>query len=188
MKVRAILLSLLAMTATVPAPAPAQSLGEIARKAQEQRAKAKADKTYTDKDLKDAGKQIEGVAVPPGTSLPPEGAPQPQVITLFEVSQQREVDAKFFIAGVGYVAYNGGGTILAGMNRSLDPFVELTIADSQDPLLTTCLPLLTPARMADHAVRITGSGRFARRPGVGDRPLAVLRLDRLSECILVPRG
>ena len=68
-----------------------------------------------------------------------EGASQRQVITLFEVSQQRRRQ-QFFIAGVGYVTFNGGGT-----------------------------------------------GHFAELPGVFTRPLAVLRLETISGCKLVPR-
>lgn len=127
------------------------------------------------------------LAAPPGSSLPPADRPQLQAVTLTEVSQQRDVDSQFFIAGVGYVAINGGGTVLAGMNRALDPFVELTIANRQDPILTACRGLLTPASLTGHAIRISGNGRFSRRAGVNDRYLVVVRLETLTECTQVER-
>ena len=69
----------------------------------------------------EGGEWASKLAVRPGSSLPREGAPLQQVITLFEVSQQRVVGSQFFVAGVGYVAFNGGGSTLAGLNRALDP-------------------------------------------------------------------
>lgn len=45
----------------------------------------------------------------------------------------------------------------------------------------------TPPSFVDNAVQIGGSGHFAALPGVGTRQLAVLRLETLSECKLVPR-
>ena len=137
--------------------------------------------------LPNGGEWAGELAVRPGSTLPREGASQPQVITLFEVSQQRAVGRQFFIAGVGYVAFNGGGSTLAGSNRALDPFVELTITDRRNPALTACRALLVPASFVDQAVRISGTGHFAALPGVYTRQLAVLRLETLSECKLVPR-
>ena len=127
------------------------------------------------------------LAAPPGSSLPPPDRPQQQVVTLFDITQQRDVDTRFFVAGVGYVSINGGGSVLAGMNRALDPFIELTIANGRDPVLTSCRALLTPASLATHAIRIGGMGRFTRLPGVNDRQLVVVHLDTLSDCTLVPR-
>jgi hypothetical protein len=137
--------------------------------------------------LPNGGEWASELAVRPGSSLPREGGSQPQVITLFEVSQQRIIGKQFFIAGVGYVAFNGGGTTLAGFNRALDPFVELTFADRRDPGLAACLALLAPASLVDHAVQISGTGHFAALPGVYTRQLAVLRLETFSGCKLVPR-
>jgi hypothetical protein len=108
------------------------------------------------------------------------------VITLFDVSQQRVVGRQFFIAGVGYVAFNGGGTTLAGFNRALDPFVELTVADRRDPALAACRTLLGPASFVDNAVQISGTAASAL-PGIEARQLAVLRMETLSGCRLVPR-
>ena len=136
---------------------------------------------------KDGGGWANDLAVRPGSSLPREGASQQQVITLFEVSQQRAVGSQFFVAGVGYVAFNGGGSTFAGPNRKQDPFVELTVADRRDPRLEACRALLVPASFADNAVRISGMGYFAALPGVNQRQLAVLRLETLSGCQLVPR-
>lgn len=133
------------------------------------------------------GEWAAELAVRPGSTLPREGATQKQVITLFELSQERNVGRQFFIAGVGYVAFNGGGTTLAGYNRALDPFVELTIADRRDPALAACRALLAPASFVDNAVQISGSGHFAALPGVFTRQLAVVRLETLSGCKLVPR-
>jgi hypothetical protein len=137
--------------------------------------------------LSNGGDWAAELAVRPGSSLPREGASQRQVITLFEVSQQRAVGRQFFIAGVGYVTFNGGGTTLAGYNRALDPFVELTVAERRDPKLAACLALLVPPSFVDHAVEISGTGHFAALPGVFTRQLAVLRLETISGCKLVPR-
>jgi hypothetical protein len=127
------------------------------------------------------------LAMRPGSSLPQEGASQQQTITLFEISQQRRVGRKFFIAGMGYVAFNGGGTTLAGANRALDPFVEVTIVDGRGPTLTACRTLLTPDSLKDRAVRIGGTGYFVALPGVHQRQLAVIRLEEISRCELVDR-
>ena len=127
------------------------------------------------------------LAVRPGSTLPQQGESQQQVVTLFEVSQQRAVGRQFFIAGVGYVTFNGGGTTLAGYNRALDPFIELTIADRDDPALAACRDLLVPASFTANAVQVTGTGHFAALPGINMRQLAVLRLERLSQCKLVAR-
>jgi hypothetical protein len=51
--------------------------------------------------LPNGGGWARDLAVSPGSSLPREGGSQRQVITLFEVSQQRTVGNQFFIAGVG---------------------------------------------------------------------------------------
>jgi len=133
------------------------------------------------------GEWTSELAVRPGSSLPQEGASQEQVVTLFKVSEQREVGRQFFIAGVGYVKFNGGGTTLAGYNRDLDPFVELTIADRRDPQLEDCRELMVPESFVKNAVQISGTGHFAALPGVWTRQLAVLRLETLSGCKLVPR-
>jgi len=103
------------------------------------------------------------------------------------VSQQRPVGKQLFIAGVGYLAFNGGGTTLVGFNRALDPFVELTIADRRDPKLAACRALLVPESLIDRAVQISGMGHSAALPGVYTRNLAVLRLETFSGCKLVPR-
>ena len=105
------------------------------------------------------------LAVRPGSTLPRQGATQSQVITLFDVSQQREVGRQLFIAGVGYVRFDGGGTTLAGANRALDPFIELTIADRRDAKLPECQDLLVSASFVDNAVQISGNGHFAALPG-----------------------
>jgi len=131
--------------------------------------------------------EYKKLAAAVGSSLPPENRPQLQTVTLFDVNQQREVESQFFIAGVGYVAINGGGSTLAGMNRALDPFIELTIADRRDPVLKACRALLVPSSLAGHAIRISGSGTFTRHPGVNDRQLVVVRLETLSNCTLVDR-
>ena len=133
------------------------------------------------------GSWASELAVRPGSTLPRPDAPQTQAITLFQVSQQRDVDKQFFIAGVGYVAINGGGSTLSGYNRALDPFIELTIADRNDPALKACRELLVPASFVSDAVRITGTGNVASLPGVQSRQLVVIRLLTISECKLVPR-
>ena len=128
-----------------------------------------------------------GLAAPPGSSLPPADRPQPQAVTRFDVTQARDVDTKFFIAGVGYVAIKGGGSVLAGMNRALDPFVELTIANRNDPVLQSCRSSLSPSEADKTAVRITGLGHDTRQPGVNDRYLVIVILDKLTDCRVVDR-
>jgi len=137
--------------------------------------------------LPKGGEWAADLAVRPGSTLPAEGSSQQQVVTLFEVSQQRAVGKQCFIAGVGYVAFNGGGTIQAGANRALDPFIELTIANRKDAKLAACRDLLVPVAFVDHAVQISGAGHFLALPGVHARQLAVLRLETFSGCKLVPR-
>jgi hypothetical protein len=137
--------------------------------------------------LPNGGDWAGELAVRPGSSLPRQGAMQPQVITLFSVSQQRDVGKQFFIAGVGYVRFDGGGTTLAGANRALDPFIELTIADRRDRILPACRALLVPASFVNNAVQISGTGYFAALPGVQSRNLAILRLENISDCKLVDR-
>ena len=127
------------------------------------------------------------LAVRPGSSLPREGDSQIQTITLASVSQQRPVGRQFFIAGVGVVAFNGGGTSLAGYNRKLDPFVELTIADRNDRALASCRSLLAPESLNTQSLRIAGPGHFAALPGVFGRQLAVVRVEKVSRCELVPK-
>src|SRR5258705_7131195 len=85
--------------------------------------------------LPNGGEWAGELAVRPGSTLPREGASQQQVITLFEVSQERSVGKQFFIAGVGYVAFNGGGSTLARSNRALAPFREITMSDRRHPEL-----------------------------------------------------
>jgi hypothetical protein len=130
---------------------------------------------------------VNELAAHPGSSLPRRDAAQAQVITLLSVSQQRNVGTRFFIAGVGYVRFDGGGTTLAGANRALDPFIELTIADNDDRMLPACQALLVPASFVNNAVQISGSGHFAALPGVQRRNLAVLLLENISDCRLVDR-
>jgi hypothetical protein len=107
--------------------------------------------------------------------------------SLFSVSQQRNVGKQFFLAGVGYVAFNGGGIIQAGANRALDPFIELTIGNRKDPKLAACRALLVPVSLVENAVQISGAGHFVALPGVHGRQLAVLRLNTVLGCKLVPR-
>ena len=133
------------------------------------------------------GEWTADLAVRPGSTLPLEGSSQQQVITLFQVSQQRNVGKQFFIAGVGYVAFNGGGTIQAGANRAVDPFIELTIGNRKDPRLAACRALLVPVSFVENAVQISGAGHFVALPGVHGRQLALLRLETLAGCKLVPR-
>jgi hypothetical protein len=137
--------------------------------------------------LPNGGDWASELAVRPGSTLPRQGATQSQVITLFSVSQQREIGKQFFIAGVGYVTFDGGGTTLAGYNRALDPFIELTIADRRDRMLPACLGLLVPTSFVKNAVQVSGNGYFAALPGVQSRNLAVLRLESITGCKLVDR-
>lgn len=65
------------------------------------------------------------LAVPPGSSLPQEPFAKDQTITLFTLTQTRVKKRQFFLAGSGYAEINGGGRHFAGMNRGLDPHLEV---------------------------------------------------------------
>jgi hypothetical protein len=61
------------------------------------------------------------------------------------------------------------------------------VANRRDPGLAACRALFVTASFVDHAVQIDGLGHFAALPGIFQRQLAVLRLETLSGCKLVPR-
>jgi hypothetical protein len=73
------------------------------------------------------------------------------------------------------------------MNRKLDPYLEVTIIPIRGSALTQCQSLLTQESVTEHAVRISGTGLFTSRPGIGERRLGVFRLDTLMGCELVAR-
>ncbi len=137
--------------------------------------------------LPNGGDWASELAARPGSSLPPEGSSQAQVLTFFGITQSRSVGKQHFLAGSGYVAFNGGGSTLAGPNRNQNPYIELTIANRRDPMLASCLQLLAPESFTDGAVQISGSGYFAALPGVQLRQLALVRLLNLTGCKVVPR-
>ena len=124
------------------------------------------------------------LAVPPGSSLPPPGSPQRLSVALLSVSQQREVGSQLFIAGTGSVILGTGGTVFAGPNRDQRPFLEVTIANPGDPVMTKCRALLVPASFKDQGVQITGTGQFQSMDGTQGRYLGVVRLETVSECKL----
>jgi hypothetical protein len=47
--------------------------------------------------------------------------------------------------------------------------------------------LLTQENLAQNAIAVSGDGYFSGRPGIGDRRLAIVRLDSIAGCKLVPR-
>ena len=94
---------------------------------------------------------------------------------------------QYFVAGTGYAEIDGGGRYFSGMNRKLDPYLEVTIIPIRGSALPQCQSLLTQESVTDHAVRIKGTGLFTSRPGIGERRLGVFRLDTLTGCELVAR-
>jgi len=130
---------------------------------------------------------MKALAVKPGSSLPEETPLRQQKITFFQVSEQRVAEGQYFIGGTGYAEINGGGTFFSGMNRALDPFLEVTILPNGSPAIEECRSLLAPASFEKNAVRVSGVGYFASLPGVYSRQLGVFRLDTLAGCTLVPR-
>jgi hypothetical protein len=126
--------------------------------------------------------------LPPGGSLPRKTSPLAQVITLFELTDARMTSGHYFVAGTGYVEIDGGGRFFAGPNRKVHPYLEVTIARANWIALDQCRRLLVKPSFADQAVRISGTGFFTSKAGIGGRQLGVLRLDALSGCKLVPRN
>ena len=110
-----------------------------------------------------------------------------QVVTLFRMDETRDVSGRTFISGSGYVEIKGGGTYYSGPNRAQNPFIELTITDPTVPEFQRCRDLLTQDNLVQSAIRIGGQGYFVSRPGVKGRGLAVVRLDSIEQCELVPR-
>ena len=127
--------------------------------------------------------------VPAGQSLKARSADprQKQVVTLFKLDEMRRVHGNVFISGTGYVEVNGGGTFFSGMNRALDPYIELTITAPGSKAFQACTKILKKPYLVANAIAIGGNGFFAPMPGIGDRRLAVVRLDTISVCKLVPR-
>lgn len=129
---------------------------------------------------------------PPGSSLKDAVKFVPeQEVTLFELQEVRDVQSSsgmgLFVSGKGYVTFDGGGQTLAGLNRSLDPFVEVTIQTNEITAQKACKELLTPTNLNDQAIRVSGKGHFARMPGIGNRALAVVLLTSELNCTKVPR-
>lgn len=135
----------------------------------------------------DTPEWMRALAVRPGSSLPEETPLRQQVITFFSVSEQRAEGGQYFVAGKGYAEINGGGTYFSGMNRSQDPFLELTILPSGSPALEDCQHLLASTPFEKNAVAISGVGYFASMSGVQGRQLGIFHLDTLAGCKLVQR-
>lgn len=126
--------------------------------------------------------------VRPGESLKDKvGMKEKQVVTLFQLEDMRPVDGSVFITGSGYIEVNGGASTFAGMNRALDPYIELTITSPGSPAFQECKRILDKKYLDKSAIAITGNGYFGSRPGVGERQLGVVRLDTVTDCKLVPR-
>ena len=130
---------------------------------------------------------VKALAVKPGSSLPAETSLRQQRIPFFQGSHQRIPDGRHFFAGTGYAEINAGRTFFSGMNRALDPFLEVTILPNGSPAIEECRNLLAPASFEKNAVRVSGVGYFASLRGVHGRQLGVFRLDTLAGCTLVPR-
>jgi hypothetical protein len=137
--------------------------------------------------IRNAADWASELAVRPGSSLPADGVAQEQVVTLFDLSEQQVVRGQLFLAGKGYVRINGGGTIFAGANRSIDPFLEVTLVDGAASEAQACRKLITPENLKGQAVAITGNGYFAALPGALGRQLGLVRLDTVTGCRLVDR-
>ena len=127
--------------------------------------------------------------VPPGDSLKGivDDGKDKQVVTLFRMDDARDVSGSVFISGSGYVEIKGGGTYYSGPNRAQNPFIELTITDPTAPEFQRCRGLLTQNSLVQNAIRIGGEGYFLSKQGVKGRGLAVVRLDSIEQCELVPR-
>ena len=110
-----------------------------------------------------------------------------QVVTFFELDQVRNVNGTVFISGSGYVEIKGGGTYFSGMNRSQDPFLELTVTKPDSPAFQQCRALLVRENLVQNAIAIGGEGYFTSMPGVKGRNLGVIRLDTISTCEIKPR-
>ena len=118
------------------------------------------------------------LAVRPGSSLPAEPPPLAQIATLFSITDARMVGGQYFVAGTGYVEIDGGGTFFSGPNRKQDPVRET---------FEQCRDLLVQPSFEQNSVRITGTGKFMSRPGIGPKKLGIVRMDSLADCKLVPR-
>jgi hypothetical protein len=127
------------------------------------------------------------LAVRPGSSLPAESPPLAQIATLFTLTDARMAGGQYFVAGTGYVEIDGGGTFFSGPNRKQDPYLEVTIIAVVGRAFEQCRELLVQPSFEQNAVRITGTGMFMSRPGIGARKLGVVRMDSLSDCTLVTR-
>ena len=82
------------------------------------------------------------LAVPPGSSLPKEDSPLAQIVTLFTLTDARMEGEQYFVSGKGYAEIDGGGRFFAGMNRKLDPYLEVTIVPVNTRALARCRKLL----------------------------------------------
>ena len=127
------------------------------------------------------------LAVRPGSSLPAEPPPLAQIATLFSITDARMVGGQYFVAGTGYVEIDGGGTFFSGPNRQQDPYLEVTIIAVVGQAFEQCRDLLVQPSFEGNSVRITGTGKFLSRPGIGPKKLGIVRIDSLSGCKLVPR-
>ena len=131
----------------------------------------------------------KSLPIPPGESLKSKSLDprRTQVITFFQLDEMRAIDGAVFISGSGYAEINGGGTFFAGMNRKIDPYLELTVTAPESPEFRACQDVLDKQHLDQHAIALSGNGYFAAMPGIGDRRLGVFRLDSVSGCKLVPR-
>ena len=127
------------------------------------------------------------LAVRPGSSLPAELPSLAQIATLFSITDARMVGGQYFVAGTGYVEIDGGGTFFSGPNRKQDPYLEVTIIAVVGQAFEQCRDLLVQASFEQNSVRITGTGMFMSRTGIGAKKLGIVRMDSLSDCKLVPR-
>lgn len=135
------------------------------------------------------GAWTDRLPVPPGDSLKNKSLedPKDQAITIFDITDVVAVKNTLFITGKGYVSFDGGGQIFAGMNRNLDPYLEITITSPGAKEFEPCRKILDSRYLGQEALRLSGKGLFERRPGIGERRLAVIRLDTGYSCQMVPR-
>lgn len=182
-------LAVICLTLPMTAALSAQSLGDVARKAHEDRDKARttAAKTYTNQTLT----PDPNVPTVPGATPLPAGQSGKQFVTLFDVrlvGNSGGAVQSMVISGRGYAGIPEERR-RAGVNSEAgdDEFAEVTVADARDPLLPSCLNLLIADVFMEHTVQISGTGHFEpRAPAERPRPVS-LRLDSLSACTAVPR-
>jgi hypothetical protein len=178
-------LAVICLTFPMTAALSAQPVADIARRAQEQRDHAKtiSTKTYTNQT-------VTTDRTDPKAPSGPVDQSRKQLVTLFDlrsVGNSGGVNQTVGIIGRGY-AGTPDDRRRAGKTSEPDEeeLVAVIVRDAKDPVLPSCLNLLAADVFMEHTVRISGIGLVERRSPDDDPRLVTLRLERLSECTVVP--